>query len=91
MDTMTLRFVAIFCIILVFMLVIPFIVFFLMTKKYGNRMPGKVAVVFIFCMITYLVLFFNFAHLLIPTAWQLQPTEVYKCEWKTIYVEKTGG
>lgn len=82
------RFIAIFFIVIMGMVVIPVVVAMLLHRKYGNKLPGKVAVVFVIGIICYFTAFFNYAPHMIPEAWRLVPHEVYQCEWKTIYVEK---
>lgn len=79
--------------ILVFMfiialLVIPVGVTFVMQRKYGPTMPGKVAAVFIVCTVAYYTLFFAYAGDMIPDSWRPEVKQVYQCEWKTVYVEK---
>ena len=73
---------------IIILLVIPVGVTFIMQRKYGPTMPGKVAAVFILGVIAYYTLFFTQAHLLIPDSWRPETKQVYQCEWKTVYVEK---
>lgn len=85
MDVMTMRFIVIFFMILIGMLVIPFTYFYLLQRKYGNRAPWYLLLP---VLAVYLYLFFNYANLLIPERWTLKPVEVYHCEWKTNYIPK---
>lgn len=81
-------FLAIFFIIVLFMIVIPVGVAMCLHHKYGPSLPGKVAAVFILVIVGYYTLFFTYAGDLVPESWKPRAEQVYKCEWKTVYVEK---
>lgn len=70
------------------LLVIPVGVTVLLHHKYGPRFPRKVTAVFIPCVVGYYMLFFTYAGDMIPESWKPKAEQVYKCEWKTVYVEK---
>lgn len=81
-------FLAVFFIIVLFMIVIPVGVTMRLHHKYGPRLPGKGAAAFILCIVGYYTLFFTYAGDMIPESWRPEAKQVYQCEWKTVYVEK---
>lgn len=81
-------FLAIFFIVVLFMLVIPVGISMYLHHKYGPRLPGKFAVVFFLGIVGYYTLFFTYAGEMIPESWKPRAEQVYQCEWKTVYVEK---
>lgn len=68
--------------------VVPFTCIFLLQRKYGPRVPRKVAVVMWVVTISYFSLFFVYMGDLVPDRYKIEPKQVYQCEWKTIYVGK---
>lgn len=84
MDVMTMRFVVIFLIILVGLVIIPFGVVAYWIRKYQDKGRWWMFPL----MVIYLVGFFNYSTYLIPERWTLKPVEVYHCEWKTNYIPK---
>lgn len=84
MDVMTMRFIVIFLIILVGLVVIPAGLCLCWIRKYGDNGRWWMLPV----LLVYLYLFFNYSNLLIPERWTLKPVEVYHCEWKTNYIPK---
>ena len=85
MDVMTMRFICIFLIIAIGMLVIPIGFFMYCHKRYDNRMQWWILPTFL----VYLFIFFMYAKNLIPDDWQLRPVEMYQCAWETKYIPKS--
>lgn len=81
-------FVLTFFIIVLFMVVIPVGTTMWLHHKYGQKLPGKVAIVFLLSVVAYFTLFFSYSPDLIPESWKPRAEQVYQCEWKTIYVSK---
>ncbi len=84
MDVMTMRFTCIALIIVTGLVFIPLLTVAFWVRKYQDKAKWWMPVV----MVVYLILFFNYATLLIPERWELKPVEVYHCEWKTNYIPK---
>lgn len=75
-------------IVLFGLVVVPLTGLFLLHRKYGPSVPGKVAVVMWVVTISYFGLFFVYAGDLVPDRYKMEPKQVYQCGWKTIYVER---
>lgn len=84
MDVTTMRFIIIFFIILIGLLIIPVGVLIYWVRKYEDKGKWWMPVI----MIIYLISFISYSDLLIPERWTLKPVEVYHCEWKTNYIPK---
>ena len=84
MDVMTMRFIVIFLIIVIGMILIP-VGFFFCHIRYPD---GKMRLWMLPVIILYFYLFINYCNRLIPERWSLEPVQVYQCEWKTNYIPK---
>lgn len=84
MDVMTMRFIVIFLIIVIGMILIP-VGFFFCNIRYPD---GKMRLWMLPVIILYFYLFINYCNRLIPERWSLEPVQVYQCEWKTNYIPK---
>lgn len=76
-------------IVLFGLIVVPFTGLFLVYRKYGARLPGQVAIVVWLVILGYLALFCVYAGDLVPDRYKMESKQVYQCEWKTVYVEKS--
>lgn len=76
-------------IVLLGLIVVPFTGLFLVYRKYGAVLPRNVAIVVWLVILSYLALFCFYAGDLVPERYKLESTQVYQCEWKTVYVEKS--
>lgn len=85
MDVMTMRFIVIFLIIVIGMILIPVGFFFFCHIRYPD---GKMRLWMLPVIILYFYLFINYCNRLIPERWSLEPVQVYQCEWKTNYIPK---
>lgn len=77
--------VVMFIILMVF---VPVGAALLLHKKYGSYVDLKVGIAFFIVVIIYVALMLSQGPRLIPDSWRPHLTQVYQCEWKTVYVEK---
>lgn len=82
---MMLHLTVIFIYLVTLMVVIPAGACYLLYNKYGNVMPGKVAVVAWASLIFYVWFIFTLAPKAIPDSWKLQSSQQMVCEMKTVY------
>lgn len=83
MDVTTLRFILLFLLIVIGLIVIPYLYVYMLSRKYGyDRIPFYYLIP---VLVIYLFLFCRYCPELVPENWKLEPVEVYHCEWKTEY------
>lgn len=83
MDVTTLRFILLFLLIVIGLIVIPYLYVYMLSRKYGyDCIPFYYLIP---VLVIYLFLFCRYCPELVPEHWKLEPVEVYHCEWKTEY------